>query len=310
MIGELALAPYMSKQAAVTDSLPTDLDLALKALPPMDDVVLASAFVPGAQANSAVLTWRPSPTVVVIDRGFLPGQPPKGFSRIDIVDNARRAVRVDGDTLRWSPADALQVGVWETFMEGAPLLGVGDSQFNTQLAFDWARQQSIPLQVVVPQDTGVLPKLKLDAVSLANLRRNLDAGYAVIVPERMPDGLKQVAWWRVDPASGQTLGIGSDGRGQETSEYAITLESVLMSADLSLPGTLYSFHSCVSGGGSVGCCAAVNGATFAGGMLLGMGVTKVLGAVVSLISTDILLNGIQIGATYGGLPFPLPNVCS
>ena len=202
----------------------------------------------------------------------------------------------------------LQIGVWETFMEGAPLLGVGDSQFNTQLAFDWARQQAIPLQVIAPKDDAALQKLKLDAESLANLRRDLDAGFAVITPVRMPAGLKQVAWWRIDPASGQALGVGSDGRGQETSEYAITLNSVLLSAGLSAPGTLYSFHSCVSGGGSVGCCAAVNGATFAGGLLLGMGVTKVLGTVVSLISTDILLNGIQISATYITLPFPLPNI--
>jgi hypothetical protein len=31
--------------------------------------------------------------------------------------------------------------------------------------------------------------------------------------------------------------------------------------------------------------------------------------VVSLISTDILLNGIEISATYSNAPFPLPNIC-
>lgn len=310
MIGEVALGPYITRSSTTTDTVPGDLSQALHALPPMEDVVLASALVPGAQVDPALFTWRPSPTLVVIDRGFLAGQPAKGFSRIDIVDNARRAVRLDGDALRWDPEDALRIGVWETYMEGAPLLGVGDSQFNTQLAFDWAQQQSIPLQVLAPDDTAALSALKVDPEALTNLRHDLEAGYAVIAPERTPAGASQIAWWRIDPATGQALGVGSDGRGPETSEYAITLESVLLSADLSLPGTIYSFHSCVSGGGSVGCCAAVNGATFAGGLLLGMGVTKVLGGVVSLIATDILLNGAQIGATYGNLPFPLPNVCS
>ena len=61
----------------------------------------------------------------------------------------------------------------------------------------------------------------LSDAARAQVVADLAAGNIVIVPDGMLDGRALTGWWRIDPRTGTTLGMTSDGRGQATLEYTI-----------------------------------------------------------------------------------------
>ena len=79
-----------------------------------------------------------------------------------------------------------------------------------------------------------LSSLSIPADARHHLAADLDRGYAVILADG--GGLSALnaaaAWWRVDPRTGETLAIGSDGRGPTGTEYVI--KNTLMGGHLSI----------------------------------------------------------------------------
>ncbi|MBW7881740.1 MAG: hypothetical protein H3C34_03735 [Caldilineaceae bacterium] len=304
MIDELALTPAMT--ALPEEDEPDRAIKAIRKLAPLDDVVLAAAFAAGAAAEGNIV-YRAEPALVVVERGLLPGGPfLEGFARVDVISNARRAFTSTDDGLAPDPAAVLFAGVWETQVEGAPLLGLEQAHFNAARAVHAAVDAGQELLVVTPGDTSLLDDLALDAESRANLEADLARGYVVVVP-KMEEAGEDLAWWRVDPRTGETLGIGRDGRGTEGTEYTITLQGIIESTILGTPKTIASIAICTGQGGSVGCCVAENAAYFAGGMLLGFGIIKTLGATVALLSTDLALNNALF---LGGATGIIPSACT
>ena len=109
-------------------------------------------------------------------------------------------------------------GVADTNAEAFLLAGCGRVE-NTSEAFadqrDWT--------VVKPGDSAaaVLSKLQVSENTRVLLEQDLAGGYAVVVPTKPveSDGGKVTCWWRIDPSSGQTLGIGGRGEGSSAVEY-------------------------------------------------------------------------------------------
>ena len=161
--------------------------------------------------------YRPEPTLVLHRTNRPDFETPTQV--IDIINNTRRS-------LAWSVAGSganvaamIQSGVWEThaesMMSGASLKPV----FNTMIAMQKAKEIQIPISVYLPTDANKVDQLPLSQEARLNLQRDLASGFAVILPEAMPFGMAQkTAWWRVNPMSGETLGIASDGRGTITME--------------------------------------------------------------------------------------------
>jgi hypothetical protein len=60
-----------------------------------------------------------------------------------------------------------------------------------------------------------------DPDTRARIELDLAAGYAVVAPKKPVelDGRARPCWWRVDPATGETLGMGYEGRGVTWAEY-------------------------------------------------------------------------------------------
>ncbi len=150
--------------------------------------------------------------------------------------------------------------------EGDP----GISNDTERLLAD-ARSQGIDLVTLAPntgedsEEPSSLERLDLPADSLDAIRRDLEAGFAVLAPERLPEGARYGAWWRVNPSSGETLAMIGSGRGAEFTEYLEVLQIGLnvASAILLADGT----QDCMSDdfnkdGGSLACCLAAGSFTF------------------------------------------------
>ncbi len=144
---------------------------------------------------------------------------------IDVVNNARRSYVVrDG---QWSVAapQLVRRGVWETVTEGS-VLPPSQKTVNTVRVFEQAREQGIPIQVLRPEQRDQAPALDLPASARAAINRDLEYGFMVVVPERLPDNVSLAGWWRVNPVDGETLGMIGDGRGGETAEYSTLLKLI------------------------------------------------------------------------------------
>jgi hypothetical protein len=77
-----------------------------------------------------------------------------------------------------------------------------------------------------------------------SLREDVAAGYIVVAPPaaiRMAQG-EFVGWWRIDPRSGHTLGMGGNGWGQSMVEYAATVAASFAA------GFLFEYLWCAGGG--------------------------------------------------------------
>lgn len=124
------------------------------------------------------------------------------------------------------------------------------------------------------------------------------AGYLVFAPERPLDTAGAAIWWRVDPATGSTLGFGPGGYGQASAENIALITNLA----LRVGGALFCGARMVSAIGRGNTCGAVAGAL----CLVGTGVTivgvagKALGHLSALASQWVGNAGIAVGLTGAG----------
>jgi hypothetical protein len=137
-----------------------------------------------------------------------------GIHFVDAVDIVSNEMGVDlseedGFTAR------LNQGVLDTNIE-AMLHGIPSSTSNTADAFntshDWV--------TLLPSNRAEMEKLQISADVRRSISADLDSGHAVVVPRahQRVNELDAVGWWRIDPVSGDTLGVGADGWGQDLAE--------------------------------------------------------------------------------------------
>jgi hypothetical protein len=170
--------------------------------------------------------YRNAPGLIVFRQGRAADGNP--FHAVDIVANPRRALELSGDAPRPDPAALLRVGVWETAAEGqyqAPpnpgatvtdAFSVFDAAARAGMGASWLRgaKAAATASALAPQGK-------------AALAAELGQGFVALVPDAPVPGQKWSAWWRVNPVTGNTLGMLSDGRGQEITEEII--DEVLLS---------------------------------------------------------------------------------
>jgi hypothetical protein len=132
----------------------------------------------------------------------------------DIVSNEVGIALAEGDGF----AARLEQGVWDTNLEA--LLAGSRATANTALAYaasgDWRA-------LTVPQSGRTRPGIAADATAL--MHRDLDAGYTVVAPKdpMVLRGETFHGWWRIDPATGDALGIAGTGWGQGAPDYTMHL---------------------------------------------------------------------------------------
>lgn len=182
----------------------------------------------------------------------------RGF---DIIDN-----RVDVRTDDRDEARRIRLvqGVFDTVLE-AELMGAGSSARNTSLEFARALESGSGWRVVEAAD---LPA-GLDSDVAARLEASLAAGELIVMPGS-GEAPYRPSWWRIDPHSGTTLGIGPDGRGQMTEQILTLMNSIDNAA--SAAATVQTVWSCIltkPSASAMECCIVRTGASIAANKALG-----------------------------------------
>ncbi|MGH7408084.1 MAG: hypothetical protein ACREKF_08770, partial [Candidatus Methylomirabilales bacterium] len=202
-----------------------DVTPALRALA-VSAVVTADGLTGGLRGRTGSVIFYPdSPRVHIVE---LAGE---GGSILISFDLRRDSMRVVAE--RSDKEEAFFANVFRGVLNGTLeraladqlLKGLGKgavSHLNTSRFFEQAQAEGVPV-LVLPKE-----KDKLDPSVPAETRARLDAelqrGFVVVVPARplMIRGMARVAWWRVSPQSGETVGVTDEGLHQSGSEKSGT----------------------------------------------------------------------------------------
>jgi hypothetical protein len=273
----------------------------LTATSPFDDVVLNTLLTRYPERDEQHLSYRAEPYLVVLEDGLKLGDgAPAGLLRVDVVNNTRRAFAIEDGQLQPDAAANVLAGAWETHAEGSPFAAVQGNRFSTMVAFASAAQINAAARVITPTAASTLDELKIPLLSQQAIQRDLDAGYVVIIP-----AMGGAGWWRVDPATGETLGLAEDGRGSSTVEYSFLLE-LRLNLILGAPSTMFGFAVCMNGSsGGAGCCMADAAVSWVGGAALGAAVAYKAG-----IAAIFLGEALKIGGIVGGVTGKTPSFCN
>lgn len=144
-----------------------------------------------------------------------------GQVAIDIVSNERRAFIRGARGPTFSPELMMQLGVWETRVEGLLTGGSENSRFNVFVAFENARASGAELMAITSHEAEKLDELALSPEALGNAKRDLAEGFTLVIPRLQAADAESTGWWRVNAETGQTLGMGGDGRGVEITESMV-----------------------------------------------------------------------------------------
>lgn len=147
---------------------------------------------------------------------------------IDIASNTV-GVRQNGD--RGPFAARLHQGVTDTVAEMVALGGEVTRAENTSSLFAAAGSGPDVAVSIGRDEQGVVGNFGWPEDVAARVASNVDAGYvAVVLKEPVPvQGRPRIGWWRVEPTSGETIGVMDTGLHEETAEYSlITLHTKVL----------------------------------------------------------------------------------
>ena len=153
-------------------------------------------------------------TVVAHHRRLRPDLTTEGG--FDLVASAPGADAIVDDAFR----ARLRAGVADTVLEA--LLTASDDRPGGRALAEAFEREPASWRLVRTADGLAGSALPADLVALATL--DLAAGFVLVVPTAAEDA---VGWWRIDPASGATLGVGDRGWGQAMTGYAERANVVL-----------------------------------------------------------------------------------
>ena len=150
------------------------------------------------------------------------------YAQIDIVENGVAQVAAPAGG---AFAARLRQGIADTALETA-MLGSPQPSHNASSLFaaDIAAGRAW-VAVARPED---LDRLSLPDDVSAQIAEALGDGYLAVAPPTPSTGL--VAWWRIDAATGTTLGMGATGAGSEFVEYLTLLGKVIGLAGCAIGG--------------------------------------------------------------------------
>lgn len=144
---------------------------------------------------------------------------------IDIVANDIAVFPAEGID---SFAIRLEQGVLDTNVEVKPIIDeIGIA--NTGVIFDRSKDQGVNWILLKEVKGNGWEKVQLSPDVKARILQDILDGFLAYVPDKevMVDGKSVTGWWRLDPGTGGTIGLGRTGMGQATTSYAQRANVVL-----------------------------------------------------------------------------------
>ena len=195
------------------------------------------------------VAYRAEPGVVALVGTMTPTADTRVSSGVDIIANAKRTLHVvDGEVL-FDVEGAVLAGAWDTVVEREFLEAdgqAGDTALNNGPATRWT--------VLQPDDHDELSLAVVPQQAVTAVRHDLANGYTILVPAAETEvregtratlaGPEDWSYWRVDLATGETLGMTAAGRGGAMAEFLVSLKvGLTVGAALAVPGIIMCAHS-------------------------------------------------------------------
>jgi hypothetical protein len=150
-----------------------------------------------------------------------------GYHGFDIVNN-KVATRLHADADSFKAQ--IKQGVLDTNAEALLLNGFAKTVKNTGEIFARANELGIEWIAIHDLNDPILDRLKLSDDVCAHINHDLSGGYIVLVPQKTISirGKEHIGWWRINPRTGHTLGIGENHTGQAMTDWMIlTINAVV-----------------------------------------------------------------------------------
>ncbi len=192
---------------------------------------------------------------------------------LDVMTNLKRAIKSTATGPALAQSELIAEGVWETLMENLFLANSQETALNRALPI--SRSGATLEEVAVVHDISGISSLNLSDEARHSLERDLTQGYSVILPKESDFvSEQQVEWFRVDPRTGETLGMAVDGRGGALEYLGKLLVGIVLVAPIYVAG-------CLLLGGELSFCVLAVGKTAA---VIGVGAVAVALSVFGAIT--------------------------
>lgn len=199
----------ISEQYGQSEAIAVDTDLLVNVMNQQSSsILLINAFQVGPVDRAGVVGYRSSPGVLVHEMSRVDEEL---FDSINIVNSEWRILEATERGLDVRSDIAIEQGVHEAHVETEFIAQLtGEVVHSTVTAFRSMSDEARFL-VVSSVDDLSLVDVALPESLTRELRAELEAGFVLVLPEL--DSADGYGWWRIDPLTGETLGLISSGRG-------------------------------------------------------------------------------------------------
>ncbi len=134
-----------------------------------------------------------------------------------------------------------------------------------------------------PGESSRVAQLDVSAEAKSRIQDDLQRGFQVVARARTTRDAPSAAWWRVDPLTGTTVGMGENGRGTEGAEDLLTTGQVVRGFICFCITWAFIIHDAEEGSG------AGAGASAAAGAMCFMGAAHHWGGFIGATSLKVLV---------------------
>ncbi len=173
---------------------------------------------------------RPRVTIVGVNLSPINNTSSQLSFEADLRRDTIRAIAYPGQATSVVAPFQTDRGILESVAEGSVFPATSSDngltlQFHANAAavIGAAAAQNIPLLSLTPADIAQVSGLPISADARARITSALEAGKNVIVPSTTVtlNGLPAIAWFEIDPVSGEAVGVGEDGTHQAAIEWTV-----------------------------------------------------------------------------------------
>jgi hypothetical protein len=195
-----------------------------------------------------VKAYADSPRILVAATVISPTSQVAGVTvvSLDLLHDNLRAIAYPGQAKGAEQVFRLTRGMNDTFLEdvvGTRFLGAGgqgsagEGEMVVKSAAGVLRAaaaQDIALTYVDMDHLQNLKEAKISEKAKARILMAAKQGYGVLVPKQMVtmNGAPAIAWWQVDPKTGETIGVGEDGTHQVIVILAVAIPIVVIALSI------------------------------------------------------------------------------